>query len=53
MTRKHFIATAEIIKGIDCPLTRAKVAQKFALMFERENSNFDEARFLTACNVES
>ncbi len=53
MTRKHFVATAAIIAEIECEKTRAKVAAEFALMFKRENSNFDKSRFLTACNAES
>ena len=53
MTRKTFVATAEIIKAVECQKTRAYLAQEFATMFKRENAAFDKARFMTACNVES
>lgn len=49
MTRKTFVATADIIKAVECLKTRAYLAREFAAMFQRENRNFDKARFYAAC----
>jgi hypothetical protein len=53
MSRKHYIRTAAIIKGL--VLTQSEkepIAQQFADMFEEDNPNFDRARFLAAAGVE-
>jgi hypothetical protein len=59
MSKKHFIELAEIIRvnsnpklhGDEARQAVAQVAQDLADFCKRQNSNFDRARFLEACNV--
>lgn len=51
MTRRHFVEMARIIS--ESPINgRRRLAQEFASMAARENSNFDRARFMDACGVD-
>lgn len=53
MTRKDYIATAEILNGnrkFIHPATFAELVNEFANYFESDNSRFDFARFENACN---
>jgi len=48
MTRKHFEATAEILKFASDkihPAVFSKMVNDFALMFAKENSNFNVNKF--------
>lgn len=49
MTKKHFIAAANIIKLESCRTTAAKMADLIISM--NDNGNFDKGRFLTACGL--
>lgn len=57
MSKKHFIEVAAIIEssinehGLNPAV--ADIAHELASFFKRQNSNFDRARFLDACGVES
>ena len=46
MTRKHFIAIAEILKEHSADYY---LVQDFCKYFETENANFDRERFIDAC----
>lgn len=53
MTRKHFEATAEILKYMSNkthPALFTKVVTDFAEMFAKENPNFDVTKFHEASN---
>ncbi len=52
MTKKHFIALAGAIREISNPQERERAAQAIANVCASQNSNFDRARFLSACGVE-
>jgi len=52
MTRKHFEATAEILKFASDkthPAVFSKMVNDFALMFAKENPNFNVNKFHEAC----
>lgn len=51
MTRKHFSATANILKTIEDVSLRAQLAREFADMFASENGRFDRGRFYAACGL--
>jgi hypothetical protein len=52
MTRKHFTATANILKTtIEDVSLRTALARQFADMFANENGRFDRGRFYTACGL--
>ncbi len=54
--RRHYQAIAEELadcyKCANYPHELERVARNFALMFEKDNSNFKEERFLKACGME-
>jgi hypothetical protein len=53
MTRKDYVATAEILNGNRSfihPATFATLVEEFATMFENDNPNFHYERFENACN---
>ena len=55
MTKKHYVAIAEIIKSeaMATPYGyRADIAGKLADYFKQDNPKFDRERFLTACGIE-
>jgi hypothetical protein len=52
MTRKHFEATAEILKFASDkthPALFSKMVNDFAMMFAKENERFDVNKFHEAC----
>ena len=54
LTRKHFVAVAQVLKAFPhgAPTaSQAKLAEAFADMFENENPRFERGRFLKACGV--
>ena len=51
MSKKHFIALAEAIRGISSPAERERMAELIAGVCQQCNSNFNRARFLAACNT--
>lgn len=63
MTKKHFIAIAEIIRengnivGVNelqdlaAKATAKQIAKDLARFFAGQNTNFDRTRFLDACGV--
>jgi hypothetical protein len=51
MTRKHFQALANEIKWIDNKASRLEAAIAVCKAARQFNSRFDQARFLTACEV--
>ena len=58
MTRKHYVAIAEILrarKGIwsTAELARKDIAERIADTMANDNPRFDRARFLKACGVQS
>ena len=54
MTRKHFIAIAQILADADLDYnSRNTVAQDFAEYLSTQNENFDRDKFLTACGVDT
>ena len=60
MTRKDYIRFAAMLKDmlIDCSSNASKAAivetcRRSANIFSADNANFDRARFLKACGVES
>ena len=53
MTRKDYIATAEILKYMSDkmhPALFSKTVGDFAEMFAKDNDRFDVTRFYEACN---
>ena len=50
MTRKHFEAIAEVIRGIDDPAIRAQVALDMVTQLARFNPRLDPTRFVAACS---
>jgi len=55
MTRKHFQAIADTIKGLRHELSKEdadKIAKEFARMCKGFNGRFDEGRFLQACELD-
>jgi hypothetical protein len=52
MSRKHYVRTAEILKGVEDYDDRRRLAREFAVMFKADNSHFDYGRFMAACGVE-
>lgn len=50
MTKKHFIALAEIISKLPSTV-RDMVAAQVALVCSQTNANFDGLRFMAACTV--
>lgn len=50
-TRKHFQATADIVKDINDVQEREVVAKRFAKLFAEQNPRFDRGRFLNACEL--
>lgn len=53
LTKKHFLATADIIKDLKSvsPKIKYNLAAEFCAYFFAENPLFDEERFLKACGV--
>jgi hypothetical protein len=52
MTRKDYVATAEIIKSYNLQLPEIvleKMVNDFAEMFKQDNERFDSNRFRVAC----
>lgn len=50
MTKKHFIAIANIVKSQDLTYDqREQLSLDFANYFRRENPRFDIQRFVNAC----
>ena len=49
MTKKHFIATANIIAKMDSKEGKRIMAEHWAKEFAKENPHFDKARFFKAC----
>ena len=54
MTRKHYVAIAEIIAYRLCAKDNHphEIAKRLADYFKRDNPKFDRERFLTACGIE-
>jgi len=53
MTRKDYVATAEILNGNRIfihPATFAELVNEFGNYFENDNPRFDFAKFENACN---
>jgi len=50
MTKKHFIAAAEIVLRRR-PSDAIQIASAFIELFEQFNVRFDRARFMTACGL--
>ena len=57
MTRKDYVATAEILNGfkdlIGDQLLFEDLVDEFSLMFERDNERFDHVKFFNACHKET
>ncbi len=57
MTRKDYVATAEILNGfkdlIGDQLVFEDLVDEFSLMFESDNERFDHVKFFNACHKES
>jgi len=57
MTRKDYVATAEILNGfkdlIGDKLLFEDLVDEFSLMFESDNERFDHVKFFNACHKES
>ncbi len=55
MSRKHYVAIADVLKCCTSPLSydvqRSIIATRLADVFERENPAFDRARFMHASNA--
>jgi hypothetical protein len=52
MTRKHFKSIAEVIKNTNLNNEQKKdLAEQFALMCNRFNSNFKWKTFINACGI--
>ena len=49
MTRKHFERIASIIRKF--PYAKETLAKEFIQMFEEDNPNFDDERFIKACGI--
>ena len=56
MTRKDYVATAEILHGfkdlIGDQLVFEDLVDEFSLMFESDNERFDHVKFFNACHKE-
>lgn len=57
MTRKDYVATAEILKGIGdnssiSPNDFLDLVYDFADMFAEDNPNFNEKKFAKACGLD-
>lgn len=50
MTRKHFKALAEIVKGIKNDAERERTAKLMASFYADQNPLFNRSKFLEACN---
>lgn len=57
MTRKDYVATAEILHGfkdlIGDQLVFEDLVDEFSLMFESDNERFDHVKFFNACHKEN
>ena len=51
-TKRHFITIAKIIRDVSNPTERARIASKFALLFNQENPKFNQMKFQEACGIE-
>lgn len=51
MSRKHYIAAAEVIRAESFGESRRRIAEAFAAMFAADNPRFDRARFMEACGA--
>ena len=54
MTRKHYIAIAEIVKNCRHGISTAsqeKLAQELCELFLTDNERFDSSKFLEACGL--
>ena len=56
MTRKDYVATAEILHGfkdlIGDQFVFEDLVDEFSLMFESDNERFDHVKFFNACHKE-
>lgn len=52
MQRRHFQRIAEIIAALPYPAERERVAVHFAERLRADNGQFQEGRFLEACDVD-
>ena len=57
MTRKDYVATAEILNGfkdlIGDQFLFEDLVDEFSLMFESDNERFDHVKFFNACHKET
>ena len=56
MTRKDYIATAEILKDYKDEMSKNLfqfIVYDFADLFEADNPNFNEKKFYSACGLDS
>jgi hypothetical protein len=57
MTRKDYVATAEILNGfkdlIGDQFVFEDLVDEFSLMFESDNERFDHVKFFNACHKET
>ena len=55
MTRKDYVKVSDILRAhatfIEDTQTYADLCEDFALMFKKDNSNFDKHRFFAACGL--
>lgn len=51
MSKKHFVAAANIIQSEPCLEKRGNLARFFCELAKKDNPRFDELRFLTACGI--
>lgn len=51
MSKKHFIAAANIIQSEPCLEKRGNLARFFCELAKADNPRFDEERFLNACGL--
>lgn len=55
MTRKDYVSTAEILRSVKnsvSPEIHSELVKEFSVMFAKDNSRFDSARFQNACEGE-
>ena len=51
LTKKHFIAIADILRTVEGNATKRRLIGMFNDMFKQENPNYDAEKFLSACYV--
>jgi hypothetical protein len=52
MTRKDYVAVAGILNGISENPDHISLVYKFVDLFQNDNPNFDEFRFVNACGLD-